>query len=363
MQVSRITLYVVVIVATGFARVYGGTEISGGVLFDKIIYASTEVPDKGIYYMDYDGSDKTRITYLNPHEYLSGFSISPCGSKVAYGSYDQETTEAGVYLVNIDGSDKTKLVGGVYLKYSPFFDADGRGLLFITGYPGENRLYSVTLERTAIIDFPDEIPDMTSASFSTDGKLVFFGNESGETGRIGKWDIERRRVTYISDENVSSYAPCVSPDGKLIAYGVWEDGRPHLYVMDSEGKCPLRLTYDKDVLLGFYSFSPDSKNIVFAAEGKDGLEVIYKIAVDGTGEERLTYNQSRDIDPVYSPDGQFIAFESMSFDDTEIFVMKSDGTELKRLTPEGDNWGTVFSPMLVGDTIIDTYGNKHPVEE
>jgi TolB protein len=154
-----------------------------------------------------------------------------------------------------------------------------------------------------------------------------------------------------------------SPDGKLIAYGVWEGDKSHLCVMDSEGKNRKRLTYDKDVGPLQYRFSPDNKEIVFSAEREDGLEVIYKIPLDGTGEKRLTFNQSRDIDPVFSPDGRYIAFISMARNTSEIFIMNSDGTELKRLTPEGFNGSPVFSPILVANTIIDSYGNTHPIEQ
>jgi Tol biopolymer transport system component len=174
MQVPRIFLYVILIVFTGSLSVNADTEISGGVLVGKIIYTSNVVPDKGIYYMDYDGSGKTQITYLDPHEYLLGFSISPCGSKIVYGSYDEEAGEEGVYLVGVDGSNKTELVGGVFLNYGPVFTPDGRELIFITGYPGESKLYSVTLERTALIDIPDEISDLNYATFSPDGNFVIF---------------------------------------------------------------------------------------------------------------------------------------------------------------------------------------------
>jgi len=362
MQGRRIFLYVILIVSTSFVRVKGVTEITGGVLIDKILYSSNAAPDRGIYYMDLDGSGKTEIIHLARWEELTGFSISPCGSKIAYGTYFPDGSKAGVYLVNVDGSDKTELVTGVIPRYGPVFTLDGRELFFTTAVPAEGKAFSVTLEGTALTEITDKVPGMGYYSFSPDGKYAVFDYGFGEIARIGKWDIESNRVTYISEENVLAYVPRVSPNGELIAYGVWENDKLHLCVMDTEGTNRRRLTYDKYVGPQ-YRFSPDSKNIVFPAEREDGLEAIYKIGVDGSNETRLTFNQSRDVDPVYSPDGRFIAFLSFAPNTREIFIMNSDGTELKRLTPEGVNWNIVFSPMLVGNTIIDSYGNTHPVEQ
>jgi TolB protein len=360
MQGRRKFLYVFLIVSTSFVPVNGATAATAAVLIDKILYSSNEAPDRGIYYMDLDGSGKTEIVHLARWEELAaGFSISPCGSKIAYGTYFPDGSKVGIYLVNVDGSDKTELVTGVIPRYGPVFTPDGRELFFTTGVPEEGKVFSVTLEGTALKEITDEVPGMEYPSFSSDGKYAVFEYGSSNAARIGRWDIESNQVKYISEKDVLAYAPRVSPNGELIAYGVWENGKLHLCVMDSDGKNPHRLTRDKNVLGPQYSFSPDNKNIVFAAEGEDGLEAIYKIGVDGTNETRLTYNQSRDVNPVYSPDGRFIAFLSMAFNTREIFIMNSDGNGVRRLTTEGFNGLLVFSPVLIGNSVLDSYGNFH----
>jgi len=310
--------------------------------------------------MDLDGSGKTEIVHFARWEELAaGFSISPCGSKIAYGTYFPDGSKVGIYLVNVDGSGKTELVTGVIPKYGPVFTPDGRGVIFTTGDPGDREVLTVSVEGTALEKITDYVAEMDYPCLSSDSKYIVFEHDPIANARIGKWDTENNQINYLSEEGVLAYAPLISPNGKLIAYGVWENDKLHLCVMDSEGKNRKRLTYDKNIGPLQYRFSPDSKNIVFTAEGEAGLNAIYKIGVDSSNETRLTFNQSHDVNPVYSPDGRFIAFRSCGSNTAEIFIMNSDGTGLRRLTLGGVNGMVVFSPVLIGNSILDSYGNFH----
>ncbi len=70
---------------------------------------------------------------------------------------------------------------------------------------------------------------------------------------------------------------------------------------------------------------------MFVSE-RDGNPEIYTVNADGTDEVRLTLNSVADVQPVWSPNGQQIAFVSRSDGDAEIFVMDADGGNQSRLT-------------------------------
>ena len=55
--------------------------------------------------------------------------------------------------------------------------------------------------------------------------------------------------------------------------------------------------------------SPDGLWVVFASD-RDGNREIYVIRIDGTSLRRLTNHPAMDINPEWSPDGTRIAFES-----------------------------------------------------
>ena len=65
---------------------------------------------------------------------------------------------------------------------------------------------------------------------------------------------------------------------------------------------------------------------------RDGNGEIYIMESDGSRQLRLTTNEADDLDPVWSPDGDQMAFVSHLYGPGEIFVMDDDGGNQRRLT-------------------------------
>jgi len=61
--------------------------------------------------------------------------------------------------------------------------------------------------------------------------------------------------------------------------------------------------------------------------------------------ERITNHPSIDTSPSYSPNGKFIAFNSDRSGYQQIYIMKSDGSDVKRISFGNGIYGTpVWSP-------------------
>ena len=71
--------------------------------------------------------------------------------------------------------------------------------------------------------------------------------------------------------------------------------------------------------------------LVFTVEDV-GNPDIYTAGADGGGLTRLTDHPGRDEHPVWSPDGQWIAFVSDREETRQIYVMRADGSEVRRVT-------------------------------
>ena len=107
-----------------------------------------------------------------------------------------------------------------------------------------------------------------------------------------------------------------SPDATNIIMAASKDnGRWHLYITDANGKNPNRISKRESLYMD-PSWSPDGSNIVFCAlpAEYDGtklnyLEILTSDA-DGNNEKRLTFDKLRDHNPYWSPNGQWIAFET-----------------------------------------------------
>ena len=80
--------------------------------------------------------------------------------------------------------------------------------------------------------------------------------------------------------------------------------------------------------------------------GRDYVDAdIYLVNADGSDLTRLTDDSGKDWGPIWSPDGQCIAFHSDRGGENEIdiYVTKADGSELIQLTnAPGDDWMYVW---------------------
>src|SRR5512136_3146888 len=108
-------------------------------------------------------------------------------------------------------------------------------------------------------------------------------------------------------------------------------------------------------------FSPDGKTIVFSAVGEPQLPQLswfdqlmgvqiaeahnvpsdwWRVSVDGGKPERLTQINGTGMYADYAPDGQHIAFASV----TGLFVMRTDGSNLIQLGNEGLGGSVSWTP-------------------
>ncbi len=86
--------------------------------------------------------------------------------------------------------------------------------------------------------------------------------------------------------------------------------------------------------------SPDGSQIAFCYKGD-----IYKVNAKGGEAVRLTTQDSYEATPVWSPDGQRIAFASDRFGSMDLFVMSADGgTPVRLTTVSGNETPSAFTP-------------------
>ena len=75
------------------------------------------------------------------------------------------------------------------------------------------------------------------------------------------------------------------------------------------------------------SISPSGKEIVFVYRGD-----IWKSNIDGKEARPITFHLDYDGYPIFSPDGNWVAFGSKRYGNFDIFVIPSKGGTPRRLT-------------------------------
>jgi Tol biopolymer transport system component len=184
------------------------------------------------------------------------------------------------------------------------------------------------------------------------------------------------RLTYNRTQNSGDDTrPVWSPDGSMIAFESWRDGARAVYVMDADGRNLRRLSADNGASEYAPEWLPDSKSLVFRSIyrpfGGQPTVLTFRVNADGSNLERIPDIPSQPIQqslsqrwvggkwgiyltrdditqkladikevypetPEWSPDETLIAFLAESqFKRTEIYVMNSDGSELRQLTFDG----------------------------
>jgi Tol biopolymer transport system component len=117
-----------------------------------------------------------------------------------------------------------------------------------------------------------------------------------------------------------------------------------IYVMNADGSGQRRLTWSR---AGEYNpvWSPDGNRIAFA-RGVPGD--IYVMNSDGSGRRDLTRGGLDDGWPVWSPDGRRVAFTRYNGDSNDVWVMSADGSAQHEVTHD-----PVYTPGVVASWSSD----------
>jgi len=189
-----------------------------------------------------------------------------------------------------------------------------------------------------------------AAAFVTDnppllGKIVFEGRQTG-IGEIYFMNPDGTGVVQVTDrlDGGWSVSPSVSLDGMKIAFsGVSNAGTAEeewdIYTINVDGT-GLRNVTAHPAFDGWRpTWSPDGERIAFFSF-RDGNDEIYTIRADGTDPRRLTFDLADDANPSWSPDGTKIAWVSNRGGDFDIWSMGTDGSNPVQITagPADDDW-------------------------
>ena len=238
-------------------------------------------------------------------------------------AHDKDTTETAVFsnvkLDTLTATDKKPVLYST-LETVPIGSGDRR----------------VAYVAAAHFEAPNWSRDGSYFLFNQDGGIYRLATSGGEPGRI----------------NTGAQTQCnndhgISPDGTTLAVSdSTEVKKSIVYALPIAGGTPKKITTNAPSY--WHGWSPDGSTLAFTGQRPDGATDnfdIYSISVSGGEEKRLTTAAGLDDGPEYSPDGQWIYFNSERTGTMQIWRMHPDGGSQEQvITSETNDWFPHISP-------------------
>ena len=220
-------------------------------------------------------------------------SWSPGGHRIAYWSVAQGIRD--VWTVAADGSDPQRVTDAASVDWNPVWAQDGAHLYFESDRGGVMNPWRVAIdERTGR---PRGEPQPVGLPTSWSGQISLSANQRRLVYRTSEMTAEIRRVPFDTGA------------GKVTG--------------------PTERMFDTAIPAVGFDITADGW-IVFRTAAMQ--EDVYVMHVDGSGLRKLTDDEAKDRNPVWSPDGSQAAFYSNRSGRYEIWTVNRDGSNLRQRT-------------------------------
>jgi Tol biopolymer transport system component len=280
------------------------------------------------------------------------------GTKLIFQSKRDSRKCDQIYTMNIDGTDVHMVSSGEGRTTCSYYFKDGKKVLYASTHEGsrdcppepdrsQGYVWPVYAEYDIYTSTPDgkNIKKLTNtpgydaeATVSPDGKKIVFTSERDGDLELYSMDVNGKNVKRLTNEVGYDGGAFFSPDSKMIVYRrsaprtAAEVKRykdllaQHLvvptifeiWVMNADGSNKRQVTKLNAASFAPF-FTPDGKRIIFCTNYFDPNRTdrhkqpnfdLALINIDGTGLERVSYNETFDGFPMFSPDGKKLVFAS-----------------------------------------------------
>jgi dipeptidyl aminopeptidase/acylaminoacyl peptidase len=254
---------------------------------------------------------------------LSDPQISPDGKWIAYtvtvGDKEANSSNSDIWMVSMDGKTIRQLTNSPEGDSQPRWRPDGKVLAFISSRDGAPQIYILPMDGGEADKLTNISTGASTPVWSNDGKWLLFtssvypecADDACNKKRAEEWETGKVKA-QVYDHLLYRH------------WDTWRDGtRSHVFIANAgDGSFRDLTPGDADAppaaLGGFpdYAFSPDGKEVCYVKNTDPVVALstnndLFVVPMGGGETERITTNQGNDNNPVYSPDGKYIAYLMM----------------------------------------------------
>ncbi len=284
---------------------------------------------------------------------VGNVEVSPDETKILYSvsyySVEQNKSNSELFVMNTDGSGKKQITKTANKEIAAKWMSDSKHIAFLSNESGSMQLWTMKDDGTARTRLTDREGDISDFSFSPDERKVLLVA-----------DVKYGKRTADIHPDLPKASGVIVNDLMYKHWDEWVQTVPHPFVADIEGG---KLTNERDILkdepyespmkpfggIEQLAWSPDGKTIAYTCRKKTGREYALSTNSDiyfydletGKSVNKTEGMMGYDQNPVFSPDGKWLAWESMEHDGYEsdksrLFVMDVKTSEKKDLSAAFD---------------------------
>ncbi|PKN93755.1 MAG: hypothetical protein CVU44_08035 [Chloroflexi bacterium HGW-Chloroflexi-6] len=254
--------------------------------------------------------------------------LSPDGTKIAFECH---RPNFGLCVMNSDGTNRIRIPETGGRPMFPNWSPNSQKVVF-----EDNGIYAVNSDGLGLERLTDSnAHDYWEPVWSPDGSKIAYVVIDGDNWEIYTMNSNGTEKVNLTNHPGSDSSARWSKDSAYIFFDSDRSGDDEIYRMNVDGTNVVNLTNspETDEYLG--EISPDGQKIVFSVHPRDlaPQEIdVYTMNGDGTGRTRLTKTSDYDSDPIWSPDGKFIAFVSGRSGEWLVYMMTSEGKSQTKLS-------------------------------
>jgi len=241
------------------------------------------------------------------------------GSFMAYTSTRRNGKDVDLYIINPADPSSDRLLaenaGGGW--FPADWSPDGKSIAVIE-YVSINESYvwlfdSRTGARSLITPKNTEVQIAYSGvEFSRDGRgLYLTTDKDSEFRRLAYYDLASKDLTFLTSHiswDIDSFEQ--SPDGKVIAFVVNEDGIGKLRLMDAVSRKELSVPALPTGIVSGLEWHPSSKELGFNLTSTQSATDVYSLTLSSEKIERWTFSETGGLNTSRFPDAELIKWKS-----------------------------------------------------
>lgn len=219
----------------------------------------------------------------------------------------------------------------------PFYSPNGEWISFVSDRSGSWQIWLLSSAGGTARQLTRSSGPVGWPSWTPDGDSILYYRRTDHGHRLSRIPVSGGEPVSVHDEGLDDFRPLLAANGRHLLFdrsGASTAGNHDLFVRDLRDHRVTRLThhagYDSDA-----RWSPDGSQIAFHSD-RDGPDrfatQVYVMASDGSNVRRLTDGPSVHGYPAWSPDGQHIAYTAELDGDRDVWIMNADGSAPRRVT-------------------------------